>query len=134
MANTQSLRCGKTSPALCHPLEDMTIRLCLKRSQRPKFQCLVLDGGQMPEWYEAEALISLGACTMPNISERHSDAGECFLSQILEVNAPEKYSLSPRACAGILKRAERRGRALPPLLKAALEKQAGILTASPEIS
>lgn len=77
----------------------------------------------MPEWYEAETLISLGACTTPNISEQHSGAGECFLSQILEGNAPGKYSLSPRACAGILKRAERRGRALPPLLKAALEKQ-----------
>lgn len=123
MANIQSSRCGRTSPALCHPQEDMTIRLCLKRSQRPKFQCLVLESGQMPEWYEAETLISLGACTTPNISEQHSGAGECFLSQILEENAPERYSLSPRACAGILRRAERRGRALPPLLKAALEKQ-----------
>ena len=34
-----------------------------------------------------------------------------------------KYSLSPKACAGILRRAERRGKALPPMLKTALEQQ-----------
>ena len=125
MANIQGSRCSRTSPALCRPQEDVTLRLCCKRSQRPKFQCLILDGGQTPEWYEAEALISLGACTTPNISERHSGAGACFLSAILQENAPERYSLSPKACAGILRRAERRGKDLPPLLKAALIQQAG---------
>ena len=85
----------------------------------------ILDGGQTPEWYEAEALISLGACTTPNISAQHSGAGACFLSAILQEEVPEKYSLSPKACAGILRRAERRGKDLPPLLKAALMQQAG---------
>ena len=117
MANTQGSRCSRTSPALCRPQEDVTLRLCCKRSQRPKFQCLILDGGQTPGWYEAEALISLGA--------QHSGAGACFLSAILQENVPEKYSLSPKACAGILRRAERRGKDLPPLLKAALMQQAG---------
>jgi len=32
--------------------------------------------------------------------------------------------LSPKACQGILRRAERRGKDLPPMLKAALEQQA----------
>ena len=125
MANIQGSRCSRTSPALCRPQEDVTLRLCCKRSQRPKFQCLILDGGQTPGWYEAEALISLGACTTPNISAQHSGAGACFLSQILETEAPAKYSLSQKACAGILRRAERRGKDLPPLLKAALMQQAG---------
>ena len=35
-----------------------------------------------------------------------------------------RYSLSPRACAGILSRAERRGRPLPPRLEEALRSQA----------
>ena len=48
-------------------------------------------------------------------------AEECSLSQILEANAPAKYFLSPRACAGILRRAERRGKKLPPLLEQALK-------------
>ena len=39
---------------------DATIRLCCRRSQRAKFQCLDLESGQTPEWYEAEALLSLG--------------------------------------------------------------------------
>ena len=124
MENTRNSRSGKTSPAPCQVLPDVTLRLCWKRSQKPKFQCLVLDSGQTPEWYEAEALISLGACTTPNISEQHSGAGVSFLSQILEEHAPAKYSLSPKACQGILRRAERRGKDLPPMLKTALEQQA----------
>ena len=103
----------------------MTFRPCLKRSQKARFQCLDLGDGQVPAWCEAEALTSLGSCTMPNISERHSGAGVCFLSAILQENAPERYSLSPKACAGILRRAERRGKELPPLLRVALEVQAG---------
>ena len=125
MENTRNSRSGKMSPEPCQVLPGVTLRLCWKRSQRPKFQCLVLDGGQTPEWYEAEELTSLGACTTPNISAQHSGAGACFLSAILQENVPEKYSLSPKACAGILRRAERRGKDLPPLLKAALIQQAG---------
>ncbi len=124
MTSTQRSLYGKMSQGLCRPQEDVTLRLCCNRSQRPKFQCLILDGGQTPGWYEAEALISLGACTTPNISAQHSGAGACFLSAILQENVPEKYSLSPKACAGILRRAERRGKDLPPMLKAALEQQA----------
>ena len=129
MGDTQGLHYGRTSPAHCHPLEDVTLRLCSKRSQRAKFQCLAPGGGRMPVWYEGMELILLGACTTPNISEQHSGAGACFLSQILEERAPEKYSLSPKACTGILRRAARRGKALPPMLLAALEQQASGLTA-----
>ena len=77
----------------------------------------------MPVWYEAMELISLGACTTPNISEQHSDADACFLSLILQENVPDKYSLSPKACAGILRRAARRGKPLPSMLQNALEQQ-----------
>ena len=45
------------------------------------------------------------------------------LSLILVDDAPQKYSLSAKACQGILNRAERRGKALPAELKEALEQQ-----------
>ena len=124
MENTRNSRSGKTSPEPCQVLPGVTLRLCWKRSQRPKFQCLVLVGGQTPGWYEAEELTSLGACTTPNISEQHSGAGVSFLSQILEEHAPARYSLSPKACQGILRRAERRGKG--PLLQ--VEKSGTLAT------
>lgn len=57
-------------------------------------------------------------------SELPSVAAECSLSQILEANAPGKYFLSPKACAGILRRAENRGKKLPAALATALEQVA----------
>lgn len=45
------------------------------------------------------------------------------LSSILQVGVPEKYYLSRKACEGILRRASRRGKQLPELLKSALEQQ-----------
>lgn len=56
-----------------------------------------------------------------NTSESRSDAVDAYLSDILEIgDLPRRYFLSPKACAGILRRAERRGKALPTALKAAL--------------
>jgi site-specific DNA-cytosine methylase len=42
------------------------------------------------------------------------------LSDILEPHAPPRFFLSPKAAAGILRRAKRRGRELPPHLNQAL--------------
>ena len=60
-----------------------------------------------------------------NFGEYPSDARESTLSQILDLNAPEKYCLSPRACAGILRRAEKRGKTLPDMLLDALMEVVG---------
>ena len=49
-------------------------------------------------------------------------AAVCFLSDILCPDAPQEYFLSPTACEGIIRRAERRGRSLPPVLKTALQE------------
>ena len=57
-----------------------------------------------------------------NIGESPNAVVESTLSSILEVNAPEKYYLSARACEGILRRAERRGKVLPQMLRDALEQ------------
>lgn len=68
---------------------------------------------------------SRGGSLMPNISEWPNDADVCLLSQVLETDSiPPKYFLSPKACAGILRRAEKRGKALPPMLYQALRLQA----------
>lgn len=68
---------------------------------------------------------SLGSSKTPNISEWPNDASVCSLSQVLEKDSiPAKYFLSPKACAGILRRAENRKRQLPPLLREALERVA----------
>lgn len=53
----------------------------------------------------------------------HSVAEESRLSQILEVNPLPKYNLTAKACQGILRRAERRGKDLPERLKAVLLMQ-----------
>lgn len=47
-----------------------------------------------------------------------------LLSSILQDNAPDRYSLSPKACRGILRRAAKRGKELPQVLREALERQA----------
>ena len=61
-----------------------------------------------------------GAFSIANTSESPSVAAECSLSDILVAHAHPKYSLSPKAAVGILRRAERRGKALPPALEMAL--------------
>jgi hypothetical protein len=56
-----------------------------------------------------------------NSSEFPSAAVACSLSDVLETGAlPPRYFLSATACAGILRRAQKRGKVLPPFLKLAL--------------
>ena len=65
----------------------------------------------------------LGECMMRNTGEFPNVAGVSRLSQILEATPQGKYSLSAKACQGILRRAERRGKDLPETLKAVLLMQ-----------
>lgn len=58
-----------------------------------------------------------------NCGEKPRIQNPTKLSEILVDNPDQKYRLSPKACQGILNRAERRGKELPPELKAALEEQ-----------
>jgi hypothetical protein len=68
---------------------------------------------------------SRGGFSMPNISDWPNDAAVCSLSQVLETGSiPQRYFLSGKACAGILRRAEVRGRALPSALLEALRRAA----------
>jgi hypothetical protein len=58
-----------------------------------------------------------------NTSEYPNAVVESSLSQVLEVGTlPPRFFLSPKACAGILRRAERRDKKLPPTLIEALTR------------
>jgi len=53
----------------------------------------------------------------------------CALSDTLEIgDLPQRFFLSAKACAGILRRAKKRGKTLPPSLKASLLAVAGLDT------
>jgi hypothetical protein len=58
----------------------------------------------------------------------HNAAVVCSLSDILEPPAsiPRRFYLTAKACAGILRRAVKRGKELPQLLRLALEAVAGL--------
>ena len=93
---------GKTSQAFCHPTEDGTLvpssGRWLNSGMGSPTECLTLSGSEWP-----------------------SDAAVCSLSDVLETgDLPQRYFLSARACAGILRRAERRGKKLPDALHEAL--------------
>ena len=95
------------------------------KSQSRQPLCLKFQkqDGLMPTVTAETDGASLTEFLMLNTGESPNAAAESTLSQILEVNAPEKYYLSARACEGILRRAERRGKKLPEMLRIALEQQ-----------
>lgn len=65
----------------------------------------------------------LGAYTTHSFGESPREENVSRLSQILEDSPHPKYSLSTKACQGILNRAERRGKKLPDELLKALTLQ-----------
>lgn len=67
----------------------------------------------------------LTECSTHSGSEWPNAAAVCSLSDVLETcDVPQKYFLSAKACRGILRRAEKRGRELPGALAAALTQAA----------
>ena len=92
--------------------------------EAPLCLCLKRDGRQQ----DASTMIwadgaLLGEYTTRSFGESPSEENVSRLSQIMEASAHPKYSLSAKACEGILRRAERRGKVLPLMLKEALEQQ-----------
>ena len=77
------------------------------------------DGAKPEQLPETDGLL-LGASSTLNIGESPNAERESLLSWILQVDVPEKYYLSAKACRGILIRASRRGKKLKELLETAL--------------
>lgn len=70
----------------------------------------------------------LGGFWTRNGLESPSVVDVCSLSSTLETgDVPQRYYLTKTACEGILRRAAKRGKPLPPKLLEALERQAGMV-------
>ena len=89
------------------------------------------DAGNIlgPCWeYDPVWLGSLGTL---NTSECPKDVVESSLWQILLDTVPSRYWLSRKACRGMLRRADCRGKLLPKLLEIALSMQGGLIPPGP---
>lgn len=122
---------GKTCPEHSQATEEKTLRQSSKRSSAsrnrkpPILKCLkkagTPGGDTTMKWEDDGAWC--GELTTRNTGECPNAVVVSRLSQILEETPQEKYSLSAKACQGILRRAERRGKDLPETLKAVLLMQ-----------
>lgn len=123
--NIQGSLFGKTSWERLQAILGVTLKPCSRKSDRPIFQCLLLDDGQEPELLEAKSAESHGERLTLNFGASPSIARESSLSQVLESGGVTyRYSLTPKACAGILRRVKAKGERLPKALEAVLTRQA----------
>jgi hypothetical protein len=129
---TNSLPSGfasRTSLAFCPPTPHLptgggTLALyywslrAIRRIYRRK-------GGAIQESVQARSGRWPGACLTLDTSESPNGAVGCFLSEVQESQVASRFFLSQKAARGILRRAKRRGKKLPPRLEAALTQVAG---------
>ena len=105
----------------------MTILPYSNPSRAPKFQCLILDTGQMPEWCEGDGVIWHGVSWTRSIGRGPGwpVGKESLLWQILQDSVPQRYYLTPGQCTRILGFAARVGCPPPKIIEALLLKQGG---------
>lgn len=82
-----------------------------------------MTDGQMESFLAHKTFCRVG---LLNWSKPGIKSGLSSVLQELHGEELAKYQLSPQACAGILRRARRKGKALPPRLEAVLKEIAGI--------
>jgi hypothetical protein len=112
---------GRTSPESCHLTEDGILA--------PSSGCWQNSGMGSPTEFSTLSTSEWTATLVPS----HSDGAVCSLSDILETGAvPQRFYLSAKACQGILRRAEKRGKQLPHSLRRALEAVATSTTDAPD--
>nr|DAH22274.1 MAG TPA: Cytosine specific methyltransferase [Caudoviricetes sp.] len=125
------ISCGKTWSEPLAATKEKTSQPCSKRSSKsssrkpPVLKCLKRVGlpgeGTTMKWEDDGAWC--GELTTRNTGECPNAVVVSRLSQILEETPHPKYNLTAKACQGILRRAERRGKDLPKLLKEVLIRQ-----------
>ena len=120
---------GKTYQEPCPQTKEKTSGVSSKKqSGSSKKMPIYLDlrkvDGHTPDALWAMGGPLLGEYTMHSFGEFPKEENVSLLSQILVEEAHPKYSLSAKACQGILNRANRRGKELPEILQKALEAQA----------
>lgn len=126
---------GKTFQGPSVAIRAKTSGQSSKRSPgyvKTDYQFLDLRSGITPVAWSGMDGVSPGGSMTLNTGECPSAARESTLSQILEPNAPTKYYLSAKACRGILRRAEKRGKELPTMLREALEEAVSLSKNEPE--
>lgn len=124
-------------PDSCLSTYGRFLKSCLSSGSGKTFQVRsAARGGQTSSascgrWLASGVLVesdtgSDGEFWTRSSSEWPSAADVSLLSGSLETSRDlAKYSLSPKACAGILRRAKKRGKPLPPMLDEALRAQGG---------
>ena len=100
---------GKTSPVSCHQTEEGILPL-------------YSEGWQNAGMGSPTGFLTLNSCEHTSIQSLSlNEDGVCSLSDVLEIGEVQpQYYLSARACQGILRRAEKRGKKLPEALYQAL--------------
>lgn len=125
---------GRMSPASCPVTRDETSRAFWATSAASRSACQQGGGKRPASSPVSETLTDSSiACWTLNMCEHAdsegrcpSDGAVCSLSDILETgDVPPQYYLTARACLGILRRAGKRGKDMPQLLRRALEAVAG---------
>ena len=114
---------GKMSPAYC-PTEAMRSAASWEdlSAHWTPYHHQETEAGPVRVWCRGHGHGRHGPFLTPSGSEWRSGGVACSLSSILEgASIPQRDYLSPTACAGILRRAEKRGKSLPQSLRAALE-------------
>lgn len=119
-------RSGKMSPAFCPILKTPSeISFLHLSGARPPSICLGAGPGLVRAWLPDRGGAQRGEFSTLNISESPNVAAGSSLWQVLEIGPiPQKYYLSARAAAGILRRSGARGANMHPLLAAALRAAA----------
>lgn len=121
---------SKTSPASCRVGPDETLQAFWASSRASASSRRKTDGSQAASSPELTTPMALrGECLTLSLPEytaslvpSPNDGTVCSLSDVLETGeVPQRYFLSAKACAGILRRAAVRGCVLPPHLLAALK-------------
>jgi len=114
----------KTFPDSSPRPEEPTLQQWLEKWLEPN-SLYRKTNGKTPEWRLDPGDSSSGQFWTRNGSEFRNGAVASSLSEILETGEVDRrYFLSAKACQGILRRAEKRGKALPTTLRLALEQVA----------
>ena len=127
MDTSRATQSGRTSPEPSAAMMGRTSRRSSRRLQASyRTTCMFLDlsagGVQASSWAMDSPLP--GGYSTPSTGECPREGVASSLSRILLEEVPERFSLTPKACLGMVRRATLKGRTFPVELREALETQA----------
>lgn len=127
MEDIHASQFGKMYRELSAPTQAPTSVMSWSNSRKLKHPTpLFLDlreiNGQLPDAFWEQGGLLLGEYVMHSFGESPKDAVESHLSQILQDDPPQKYCLSQKACARVLRQTEQQGKKLPAPVEEALRR------------